>query len=92
MAAEQVFLRVIWVFPLSVSFHRLRIHVDLTRRTNGRIQGILQKQCCVGNLVTLNRKVLHFIKIIRVSRSSCTVPHFRPIVTVLTKIGLTFSA
>ena len=78
VAVEQVFVRVYRFSPISIVppvFHRrLRIQVALTRRSKGRSLGILQKQWCVGNLVALNRKVLHFLKIVHVNMSPCTVP------------------
>jgi hypothetical protein len=83
VAVDEVFLRV-FRFPF-ISIIPSMLHVALTRRKNGRSLGIFQKQCSVGNRVTLNRKVLFMFNIINICRSSCTVSYLR---TILTKIGM----
>jgi hypothetical protein len=64
MALGQVFLRALRFSPPNIippmfDTH-LHLHVDLTRRTNGRILGTFQKQSYFGNRSALDTKIRTF--------------------------------
>ena len=65
VALGQIYLPVLHFSPVSIippTLHNnLQLHVALTRRTNERILGTFQKQCCFANRGTLDRRVVHLL-------------------------------